>query len=88
MERSRGSIEGWWEARLFDEAFWHGGMVHPEIRIGDGTARTSMAVHPTSQKRDVGHPASIVPITEAAMQQNRETYRAINPLLRASTPRS
>ena len=31
--------------------------MRPEIRIGDGTARTSMVVHPTSQKRDVGHPA-------------------------------
>ena len=53
----RESIEGWWEARLSDEASWHGGMVHPEIRIGDGTARTSVVVPPTSQKRDVGHPA-------------------------------
>ena len=35
-----------------------GAAVRPEIRIGDGTARTSTVVHPTSQKRDVGHPAT------------------------------
>ena len=37
-----------------DEASWHGRMVHPETRVGDVAAFTT--VDPTSQKRDVGHP--------------------------------
>src|ERR1039458_727826 len=53
---SWGSTKGWWKARLSDEASWHGGMVHPEFRGGDVTARTYVVVHPTSQMRDVGHP--------------------------------
>jgi hypothetical protein len=37
-----------------------GAAVRPEIRIGDGTARTSVVVHPTSQKPDAGYPVTSI----------------------------
>ena len=67
----------------------------PYVSFGDGAAgmkpgaiRCGRDHNHIYFPRDFRFVPSIVPITEAAMQQNRETYRAINPLLRASAPRS
>jgi hypothetical protein len=67
----------------------------PYVSFGDGAAglkpgaiRCGRDHNHIYFPRDFQFVASIVPITEAAMQQNRETYGAINPLSPASTPRS
>ena len=67
----------------------------PYVSFGDGAAGMKPGAIRCGRNhnhiyfpRDFKFVPSMVPITEAAMQQNRETYRAINPLLRASAPRS
>jgi len=69
-----------------------GAAVRPEIRVGDGTARASMAVDPTSQKRDVGHPAvSLVSRTAVSCRQGfyrRPRAETNGSTLLASNPNS